>query len=151
MQPLSHAGCLGGEMTIKKLWFAPLFFALVTSSVAQDSRPNVLLIVADDMGYSDIGPFGAEIATPTLDALAKERSSAEQLPCAAELFSFAFGSPVRDGQPSGGFGHDERTVARARQGQTWLRRLPEPSGRCVARGAQGQRLPHVYGRQVAPW
>jgi arylsulfatase len=31
-----------------------------------------LLIVADDMGYSDIGPFGGEIATPTLDALAKE-------------------------------------------------------------------------------
>jgi len=31
-----------------------------------------LLIVADDMGYSDIGPFGGEIATPTLDALAKQ-------------------------------------------------------------------------------
>ena len=59
---------------MKNLWFAPLllFFALVTSSVAQDSPPNVLLIVADDMGYSDIGPFGVEIATPTLDALAKE-------------------------------------------------------------------------------
>ena len=59
-------------MTIKNLWFIPLLFALVTSTVAQDSSPNVLLIVADDMGYSDIGPFGGEIATPTLDALAKE-------------------------------------------------------------------------------
>jgi len=37
-----------------------------------NKRPNVLLIVADDMGYSDIGSFGGEIATPTLDALAKE-------------------------------------------------------------------------------
>ena len=35
-------------------------------------RPNILLIVADDMGYSDIGSFGGEIATPTLDAFAKE-------------------------------------------------------------------------------
>ena len=35
-------------------------------------RPNVLLIVADDMGYSDIGAFGGEIATPTLDQLASE-------------------------------------------------------------------------------
>ncbi|MHC4410840.1 MAG: sulfatase-like hydrolase/transferase, partial [Planctomycetota bacterium] len=35
-------------------------------------RPNILLIVADDLGYSDIGPFGAEIATPTLDTLARE-------------------------------------------------------------------------------
>jgi arylsulfatase A-like enzyme len=35
------------------------------------NRPNVLLIVVDDMGYSDIGPFGGEIRTPNLDALAK--------------------------------------------------------------------------------
>ncbi len=35
-------------------------------------RPNVLLIVADDMGYSDIGPFGGEISTPALDSLATE-------------------------------------------------------------------------------
>ena len=59
-------------MMIKSLWFTLWLFAIVTSSVAQASRPNVLLIVADDMGYSDIGPFGGEIATPTLDALAKE-------------------------------------------------------------------------------
>ena len=35
-------------------------------------RPNILLIVADDLGYSDIGPFGGEISTPTLDALARD-------------------------------------------------------------------------------
>ncbi len=35
------------------------------------NRPNILLIVVDDMGYSDIGPFGGEIHTPNLDALAK--------------------------------------------------------------------------------
>jgi arylsulfatase len=34
------------------------------------SRPNILLIVADDLGYSDLGVFGSEIATPTIDALA---------------------------------------------------------------------------------
>lgn len=34
-------------------------------------RPNILLIVADDMGYSDLGVYGSEIATPTLDALAQ--------------------------------------------------------------------------------
>jgi len=33
-------------------------------------RPNIVLILADDVGYSDIGGFGAEIATPNLDALA---------------------------------------------------------------------------------
>ena len=57
---------------IKNWWLAVLFFALVTSGFTQASPPNVLLIVADDMGYSDIGPFGGEIATPTLDTLAQE-------------------------------------------------------------------------------
>lgn len=33
-------------------------------------QPNVLLILADDMGYSDIGCFGSEIRTPNIDALA---------------------------------------------------------------------------------
>lgn len=33
-------------------------------------KPNILLIVADDMGYSDLGCFGGEINTPNIDALA---------------------------------------------------------------------------------
>jgi arylsulfatase len=37
-----------------------------------ERQPNILLIVADDLGYSDIGSFGGEIATPTLDRLAQE-------------------------------------------------------------------------------
>jgi arylsulfatase A-like enzyme len=39
---------------------------------AERTRPNILLIVADDLGYSDIGSFGGEIATPALDLLAEE-------------------------------------------------------------------------------
>lgn len=36
------------------------------------SRPNVILILGDDIGYSDIGPFGSEIKTPNLDRLSEE-------------------------------------------------------------------------------
>jgi len=36
-----------------------------------DKRPNFLVIVVDDMGFSDLGAFGSEIETPHLDALAK--------------------------------------------------------------------------------
>lgn len=36
-----------------------------------DKRPNFLVIVADDLGFSDCGCFGSEISTPNIDALAK--------------------------------------------------------------------------------
>lgn len=39
--------------------------------VAQ-TRPNILLIVADDLGFSDIGPFGGNIETPVLDQLGRQ-------------------------------------------------------------------------------
>ena len=37
---------------------------------ARPGAPNVVVVLIDDMGYSDIGPFGSEIPTPTLDRLA---------------------------------------------------------------------------------
>ena len=43
-----------------------------TFAQTQDSRPNFLVLIGDDFGYSDIGAFGSEISTPNLDALAKE-------------------------------------------------------------------------------
>ena len=36
-----------------------------------DPRPNIVLVLADDMGFSDIGCFGSEIRTPNLDRLAE--------------------------------------------------------------------------------
>jgi arylsulfatase len=49
-----------------------VLIALVASPCnAADTRPNILLIVVDDMGYSDIAPFGGEIDTPNIDDLAK--------------------------------------------------------------------------------
>jgi len=41
------------------------------AGTSEQRRPNVILILADDMGYSDLGCFGSEIRTPTIDGLAK--------------------------------------------------------------------------------
>ena len=52
---------------------ASLLLALVvlaSPAQAKERRPNFLVIVADDLGYSDIGAFGGEISTPNLDRLA---------------------------------------------------------------------------------
>ena len=49
-----------------------LTIAASTLTVEADGRPNVVIILADDMGYSDVGAFGSEINTPSIDALASE-------------------------------------------------------------------------------
>nr|MCU0976980.1 sulfatase-like hydrolase/transferase [Steroidobacteraceae bacterium] len=48
--------------------------ALSTSALAADAarKPNIVIILGDDMGFSDMGSFGSEIRTPNLDSLAKE-------------------------------------------------------------------------------
>lgn len=48
---------------------ATLSSACVTP-LAESARPNILIIIADDLGYSDIGAFGGEIETPNLDIIA---------------------------------------------------------------------------------
>lgn len=57
--------------TLQLLAVAFLSALAFTSAHADDKKPNILLIIADDMGYSDITCFGGEVQTPHIDALAK--------------------------------------------------------------------------------
>ena len=66
---------------MRKAKRVPLLYSLLVcvsvilaacSPGGQDNRPNIVLIVADDMGYTDLGRFGSEIPTPNLDMLANE-------------------------------------------------------------------------------
>ncbi|MFT4835125.1 MAG: arylsulfatase A-like enzyme [Psychromonas sp.] len=49
-----------------------LFALFSLSATSAEEKPNILLIMADDLGFSDIGAYGSEVATPNLDLLAKK-------------------------------------------------------------------------------
>ena len=57
------------RLKLCKLLILLLLFSFPARS---DDRPNIVIILADDMGFADMGSFGGEIATPNLDALAME-------------------------------------------------------------------------------
>src|SRR5205823_3354168 len=52
--------------------FLAVGWAAAGSAAEPVRKPNVVLIVADDLGFSDLGCYGAEIATPNLDRLAAD-------------------------------------------------------------------------------
>jgi arylsulfatase len=119
-----------------------------TIQAAGPARPNILLIVADDMGYSDAGCYGGEIHTPNLDALAKGGLRFTQFyntgrcwPSRAAILTGYYAQQVRrdtvPGVRSGGRGVRPR----------WARLLPEmlrPLGyRCYHSGKW-----HVDGKAL---
>ena len=54
-----------------QLGFGLLFGVLATQAgAAENGRPNIVLLLADDWGFSDVGAYGGEMATPNLDMLA---------------------------------------------------------------------------------
>lgn len=58
-------------MKLARLLVAALFTAAACSSYA-DERPNIIVMVADDLGWNDVGFHGGDIDTPSLDRLAAE-------------------------------------------------------------------------------
>ncbi len=57
--------------SISLAFVALSLFACTPAKQAEQVRPNILLIVADDLGYSELGAYGSEIETPSIDSLAE--------------------------------------------------------------------------------
>ncbi len=70
-------------MIIKAIAFVAVLLAVLQSSYA-DRRPNVVIIYGDDVGYADVGAYGAKlIPTPNLDRMASEGLRFTDAHCAA--------------------------------------------------------------------
>jgi len=52
------------------LFYLSLFLVSCNHETKKENIPNVLMIIADDLGYTDLGCYGGEINTPTIDSLA---------------------------------------------------------------------------------
>ncbi len=100
-------------------------FVIAHSSLAAE-RPNVVFILADDLGYSDLGCYGGEIETPNLDSLAQNGlrftqfyNTARCWPTRGALMTGFYAQQIhRDVLPNvGGGGQGER--------QQWARLLPD--------------------------
>lgn len=68
---VAACACLVGVIVIRR-WLINALGGLLSvfAGAAAGAAPNFLLIVVDDLGFTDLGAFGSEIATPNLDALA---------------------------------------------------------------------------------
>jgi arylsulfatase A-like enzyme len=110
-----------------KLLAALLITALsVCAAAAEPRQPNFLIILADDLGFSDLGCYGGEIETPNLDALAvgglrftNFYNTARCWPTRAALLSGYYAQQInRDRVPGGERGGQGKRPA-------WARLLPE--------------------------
>ena len=83
---------------MKKSAFIISALSATLGTMAQ-SRPNIILIVADDMGYSDLGSYGSEISTPNLDRLANEGVRFQ------EFYNNSISAPTRASLITGQYQH----------------------------------------------
>jgi len=98
-----------------------LLLGLASPEATSAEQPNIILVVADDMGYSDIGSYGGEIETPHLDALADKGLRFTNYyvnnmcwPTRASLLSGLYPkSALADGSAKGGFHPDLTTLPEA--------------------------------------
>jgi arylsulfatase A-like enzyme len=95
------------------------------STAVADDRPNIIVVLVDDMGFSDIGPYGGEVPTPNLDRLAARGVRFTQAYNAARC------SPTRASLLTGLYPHQA--------GMGWLDNRVEAN----SKGIRGRLLPRA--------
>ena len=130
-------------MPKKTLLILAALVAAISHSSAE-SKPNIVLVMADDMGYSDIGCYGSEIQTPVLDKLAANGLRYTQFyntsrccPTRAALLTGLYSHQAGIGLMTGDLGYDS------------YRGDLEQAVRDVGGGTSTVRIQDVHVRQVA--
>ena len=73
-------GTVGNTFAASDPWWPP-------RPTAPAGAPNVVIVLADDLGFSDLACYGSEIATPNLDALAASGDPLHRLPRDADVLA----------------------------------------------------------------
>ena len=131
--------------TLRSSILASIAFWLLTLAPSLADRPNIVLILADDMGWSDPGCYGSEIPTPALDTLARQGMLATRLYTASRC------SPSRASIMTGCEPHkvdvgllDDDSGRPGYRGR--LNGYPHPAGTSEKSG-----IPYLPFREMASW
>lgn len=82
------------------------------SAVGHPEKPNIVILLADDLDWHDVGYHGGPLKTPHIDQLAQVRSGTESFLCGALMQPFARGLDDRGIPTSSGFRLPGQTTAR---------------------------------------
>jgi arylsulfatase A-like enzyme len=128
IEGIKRRDLLSGGSALVAASLAPVALESVTSAVAQSAspRPHIVYIVADDLGWKDVGYHGSDIKTPNIDKLAQDGARLEQFyvqpmctptraalmtgryPCRYGLQTLVIPTPSKYGLPT-----DERLLPQA--------------------------------------
>ena len=53
-------------------WLLVFSIFIINLGLSAQTQPNVLILLADDLGYNDVGCYGGPVKTPAIDQLAKD-------------------------------------------------------------------------------
>ena len=135
---------LASGLTVASAWSSPQApAASAASGAASPSRPNILLIVPDDVGFWNVGAYshGMMVPTPSIDRIARE----------GMLFTDHYGQPTcTPGRAALITGQLPIRTGLTTVGHGGVADRPRPARPDARRGAEAARLPHRPVRQEPP-
>ena len=127
---------------MRNMFSAAVIVAILTCNAVADERPNVVILVADDLGWADVSFHGQQIETPNLDRLASEGVELSRFyvcpicsPTRAGLMTGRY--PIRYGPNACRPATVEGRWTGPGRGDNYLKSSPRPATNIAASSASG--------------